>query len=91
MINICRVYAIYLVLAAIFAVILTFAHRFLKTPHPFWNSLKSILSSSLAMGVLNYLSALTGIPVAINVLSLCAAWLLGIPGVALLTILNTVF
>ena len=50
----------------------------------------SALLGFLALALVNVTSGYTGVAIAVNRLSLAAAGVLGVPGVSLLVILNTI-
>lgn len=63
----------------------------LKYKHPFINALKSVIPGTVCLVLLNVLSGFTGINIPINSANLSISALLGIPGVSIITILNTLF
>lgn len=71
--------------------ILYITFKLLKQSHPLLKTVKSILSSTLFMIILNFANTLFGISIPLNVANLCAAGFLGIPGICLIIILNAVF
>lgn len=66
-------------------------HLIIKSPRPILKALGSPISGILGLGFLNFINNFTGLSVPINLMSVTAASVLGIPGVGLMTILNSMF
>ena len=84
-INLYRIF-IPITIAAIYILFKAF-----KEPHALIKSFKSIFFSTSTLLILNALSDKIGISMPLNLPSIVAVGVLGIPGVCLLTILNAVF
>ena len=72
-------------------VFLFIIHLIIKSPRPILKALGSPISGILGLGFLNFINNFTGLSVPINLMSVTAASVLGIPGVGLMTILNSMF
>ncbi len=66
-------------------------HFILKYKRPLLNAIKSALPGTICLALLNALSGFTGIAMPINGASFGISALLGLPGVGIITILNTLF
>lgn len=81
-----------LVLTALSILIFLFiVHLILKSPRPLLKALGSPISGILGLGFLNFINNFTGLNVPLNLISIATASILGIPGVGLMTILNSMF
>lgn len=77
--------------AASVLIFLFIVHLIIKSPKPFLKALGSPISGVVSLGILNLINNFTGIDVPVNLLSISTASVLGIPGVGLMTILNSMF
>lgn len=66
-------------------------HLIIKSPKPLLKALSSSLSGILGLGFLNFINNFTGVDIPLNLLSISTVSILGIPGVGLLTVLNSIF
>lgn len=66
-------------------------HFVLKHRHPFLNSLKSAIPGIISLIFLNIFDSFTGIKMPLNSANIGVSALLGLPGVGVITILNTIF
>lgn len=81
-----------LILTALSILVFLFIiHLIIKSPRPILKTLGSPISGILGLGFLNFINNFTGLSVPINLMSVTAASVLGIPGVGLMTILNSMF
>lgn len=81
-----------LILTALSILVFLFIiHLIIKSPRPIIKALGSPISGILGLGFLNFINNFTGLSVPINLMSVTAASVLGIPGVGLMTILNSMF
>lgn len=81
-----------LILTALSILVFLFIiHLIIKSPRPILKALGSPISGILGLGFLNFINNFTGLSVPINLMSVTAASVLGIPGVGLMTILNSMF
>ncbi len=81
-----------LILTALSTLVFLFIiHLIIKSPRPILKALGSPISGILGLGFLNFINNFTGLSVPINLMSVTAASVLGIPGVGLMTILNSMF
>ena len=63
----------------------------LKMKHPFKNIMLNILISWMAWGVINNTVFLTGIYIPLNIYTLFACSVYGLPGISGLIVLSTIF
>lgn len=79
-------------LAILTAFVLSYViFRILKDPRPAIHTLKSMIFSTACMIGLNYVGIYIGIPTPLNAINLFVAGILGVPGICIMTILNTIF
>ena len=76
--------------AASVLIFLFIVHLLIKSPKPLLKTLGSPISGIMSLGILNLINNFTGIEIPLNLLSISTASVLGIPGVGLMTILNSV-
>lgn len=72
-------------------IFLFIVHLIIKSPKPLLKALGSPISGILGLGFLNFINNFTGLSVPINLMSITTAAVLGIPGVGLITVLNSMF
>ncbi|MDO4476852.1 MAG: pro-sigmaK processing inhibitor BofA family protein [Clostridia bacterium] len=81
-----------LILTALSILVFLFIiHLIIKSPRPILKALGSPISGILGLGFLNFINNFTGLSVPLNLMSITTASVLGIPGVGLMTILNSMF
>ncbi len=66
-------------------------HCLLRYKHPLANALKSAIPGTVCLFLLNAFGTFTGINMPINGTNLSISALLGIPGLGMITVLNTIF
>lgn len=72
-------------------IILLILNLILNSRHPIIKSLTSAISGITAFGILEYFSCNGGICVPLNPITISISAILGIPGVAALAVLNSLF
>ncbi len=80
-----------LMIFACIPIVLLILNLILNSHHPIIKSLTSALSGITAFGLLEYFSCYCGICVPLNPTTIFISAILGIPGVAALAVLNSLF
>lgn len=80
---------VYIIILSIF-LLLIIIEVFSNHRHPFWNALLGSFLGIAALICTNIAAAFTGVKICISVLSLAIASLAGIPGVAMMIIIDLI-
>ena len=81
---------LYIAAFALVILLLFIVYKISKSPHPFWKAVSSSISGILGFAAVLASYHYTNITIPINLFTLSVSSLFGIPGVALLMLLNTI-